>query len=376
MVDSGAAQDGAAGQRCGTYNYYNNNNNNRSGGRRGRGGNVLRSNENRASSGSKFEGSGEPSLKKFIFDLHGSSSSSSNMFMITQREISRYYGRTAKEYIGDLTRAVDELQLTMPTAPARPEDGATQYDVEMWKIANKEFHNRTQAYKDFKASLCSIALGQCTEVLLSRVRSNTGYRTAMDERDGIAMMVLIRNVMSNMDDFRNKADALCELLEAFCAFKMGRQETLQQYYDRFISLNQVLDRVGGNVVLQGLIDEVAADRNHPTEAERALALERLRAVRFIRGTGDKHSRDNNCPTTVTAAYHMLQGRQFETPPSVIHEDATFATVAGDNGILHERINCHSCGQRGHFSDHCPVTSNAGANGNVVPPVSKGNISFV
>ena len=76
--DSGVAQDGA-GKRV------NNNYNNRSGGR-GRGGNVGRGNENRASSGSKFEGS-VPSLKKYIFALHGSS----NMFMITQREISNYF---------------------------------------------------------------------------------------------------------------------------------------------------------------------------------------------------------------------------------------------------------------------------------------------
>ena len=74
-----------------------------------------------------------------------------------------YCGRTAKEYIGDFTRAVNELQLTMP--PTQPEEKATQYESEMWKIANKEFHDRTKAYNDFTAGLCSVALGKCTEAL-------------------------------------------------------------------------------------------------------------------------------------------------------------------------------------------------------------------
>ena len=55
---------------------------------------------------------------------------------------------------------------------------------------------------------------------------------------------------------------------------------------------------------------------------------------------------------------------------------TFATVASDNGILHDRINCHSCGQRGHFADHCPVTSNEGANGNGGAASQEGNIFCV
>ena len=119
----------------------NNNYSNRSGGH-GRGGNAGRS----GSSGSEFEGS-IPSLKKFNFDLHGSS----NMFMITQRETSSNYSCTAKDYIGDITGAVDELQLTMPTAPTQPGDKATQCDFEVWKI-----HDRTKAYNDFKAGLWTV----------------------------------------------------------------------------------------------------------------------------------------------------------------------------------------------------------------------------
>lgn len=351
MEDSGPARDGA-GQRA----------NNRGGGR-GRGGNVGR---NR---GPKFEGS--MTEVKGIFDLHGPS----NMFMKTQKEISNHVGRTAKMFVGDLTRAVDELQMPNSTPPAPLDDKASKCDEEIWKNKYKTFHNREQVLTDFNAGLCSIALGQTSEALLSKVQSSVGYQAAMDARDGIAMMIIIRNVMSNIEEYRNTADTLCEALECFFAFKLWRDETLQQYHDRFISQNQVIDRVGGNVVLQGLTNVVAADPKHPTEAERALALERLKAVRFIRGTGGKYKTylndlknakldgQDNYPITVSAAYNILQRREPDKVSSVIQENVTFATVAGDNGIVHEHINCHSCGQRGHFADHCPVTTTSeGVNG--------------
>ena len=147
MEDSGAVQDGA-GQRV-TNNNNNNNNNkykNRSG---GRGVEAISAVAMRIVHrvDRRVEGSVVPSLKKFIFDLHGSS----NMFMITQRETSSNYSCTAKDYIGDITGAVDELQLTMPTAPTQPGDKATQCDFEVWKI-----HDRTKAYKDFKAGLWTV----------------------------------------------------------------------------------------------------------------------------------------------------------------------------------------------------------------------------
>ena len=84
--------------------------------------------------------------------------------------------------------------------------------------------------------------------------------------------------MSNVEEYRNKADALCEGVENFGSFKIWRHETYQQYHDRFISLNQVMERTKGNLVLEDLIDDVAVDAEHPTKAERASALERLKAL--------------------------------------------------------------------------------------------------
>ena len=111
-------------------------------------------------------------------------------------------------------------------------------------------------------------------------------------------------------------------------------------------------------------------------------------MRFIRGTGDRYKTyqndlknakldgQDNYPTTVSAAYNILQRREADKTAPVIHENVTFATVASDNGILHERISCHSCGQRGHFADHCPVTTTSeGVNGNGGAASEQGNISF-
>ena len=72
------------------------------------------------------------------------------------------------------TRAVDGLQLTMPTPPAQPDDEASPCDFEVWKIKHKTFHDCTRVFTDFNAGLCSIVLGQSSEALLSNVQSSAG----------------------------------------------------------------------------------------------------------------------------------------------------------------------------------------------------------
>ena len=32
-----------------------------------------------------------------------------------------------------------------------------------------------------------------------------------------------------------------------------------------------------------------------------------------------------------------------------------AAVPGTNGVIKAHINCHKCGRKGHFADHCPGT---------------------
>jgi hypothetical protein len=32
-----------------------------------------------------------------------------------------------------------------------------------------------------------------------------------------------------------------------------------------------------------------------------------------------------------------------------------AAVPGTNGVTKANINCHKCGRKGHFADHCPGT---------------------
>jgi hypothetical protein len=82
------------------------------------------------------------------------------------------------------------------------------------------------------------------------------------------------------------------------------------------------------------------------------------------------------PTTLDEAFTILANRKVERMSSVISEGVAFTTVtsasnqavAGDNGVIHNHIKCHTCQRIGHYSDHCPSTSNERSG-------SEGNISF-
>jgi hypothetical protein len=77
--------------------------------------------------------------------------------------VSSYYTK----FTGELTRAVDDLELVMPVAVANPGPNGTNVEIEIWKNDCRNFRERTQAYNDFKAGLCNVVLGQCTDPVMS-----------------------------------------------------------------------------------------------------------------------------------------------------------------------------------------------------------------
>jgi hypothetical protein len=350
--------------------------------RRGRGrggrGNRGSAGEARPPTKAHFEGR-ESSLKGHVFDVKNDNKS--DQYIRTKKEVALYVGRAYTKYTAELKGAVDNLVLNMPVQPVPPaDDKPTAVELETWKSDSKEYRDRTMAYNDFKAGLSSVVLGQCTEALESNVRSDPGFANA--EQDGIAMLIIIHSVMNNIEVHRNTAEAICDLNELFYTLKKYRYEKLQAYYERFKSHVEVMDRVGGLHAFKGVVDVVAADPTKPTDAERAAAVECLKAIRFIHGAGEaykdymtelKHAKlegRDNYPVTLDGAFHILQRRTIPNAPPVIQDGVAFTTTS-NNGRTYPDIRCNSCSQMGHYANHCPTAAagNEPADGAATGPAS-------
>jgi hypothetical protein len=214
--------------------------------------------ENRPGSGAagrsqtKFEGR-EPTLKGFIYDSTGERSP--DQYIKTTKEIINYVGRTYTRYTAEFTQAVQDLELTMPVAPADP-DPANTIAFEMWKLDLKEHRVKEQEYENFRAGLYNVVLGQCTEALQDKLKSHTEFPHVY--QDGIGLLTIIKTLTYTFEERRKLADALCEIKEMFYSFKQGKHTSLQCYHELFLGQVEVLEEVSVTIPDESLTESIAA----------------------------------------------------------------------------------------------------------------------
>jgi hypothetical protein len=264
---------------------------------------------------------------------------------------------------------VGDLELTMPTAVPDPAALATTATVEIWKEHRKEFGVKTKAYRDFKAGLYSLVLGQCTPALEDQLRSSTDFAAA--KQDGIALLVLIRTLSNHFEVHRYAPDAACQIMEEFYAFAISPRDSLSRYHDKFSSKAKAIEQVGLSIVDRAVLIGHAVDADNPTDAERDAAHQRALAIRFLRGAKSRYSGyleelsnaqlegRTHYPATLSEAYKILLRRPVEVARRQVDEGGVaFATAGeeatpGDDGRVFPRTECHHCHVRGHYADHCP-----------------------
>jgi hypothetical protein len=266
--------------------------------------------------GTKFEGR-EPTLKGFIYDLP--EQRNADQYVETTKEIAHYVSRTYKECTADLVRAVNNLSLDMPVKPTPPsEDDKAAF--EDWKLDNRDYREKSKIYKNFKAGLYGIVLGQCTKALETKMKSHPDFPKA--EQDGIALLKIVKVLTYTFEDRKNIVDASLDVKEQFYTFYQGKNMPLQRYFELFENQVEVCEEVGVDLVDRCVLKKVAEDNDRTLETatadDRSKAKDYTLAMRFIRGASIKHQEylkhlrnsyldgHDVYPTTLQEAFHVLQ----------------------------------------------------------------------
>ena len=284
-------------------------------------------------------------MKGFIFDFTGSKNP--DQYIKTTKQLVTYFGSNSKHYPSDFCEAITELQLDDPQVPNQPAGAPNQFEIEIWKTDYKEYREKLQAYTNFRSKLYNIVIGQCTEAMKTRLKSHADYEAA--NQDGIALLLIIKELIHSFEDHQYIPDAVCGAKEDFYKMYQGRNMSLSRYHERFVNQVEVLDAVQADIVDPAVLNWVAQrnGRGVPNANDHIEAKERTLAARFMRGLNTRYrgyliekrnqhlDGQNNYPATLQAAFTTLQRREEESlGPNrdvPIHDGVAFAQGGGTSG---------------------------------------------
>ena len=221
-------------------------------------------------------------------------------------------------------------------------------------------------FANFRAGLCSLVLGQCTDALQERLKSHHDYQAA--NQDGIALLVIIRSLIHTFEENRKLSDAIMDVKEKVYKFYQGRHMTLERYHELFLAQVEVLDEVSIMIEDDALVKEVVGQngRAEPNNDDRSEARSQELAIHFIWGTNTHHKGylrqlwnsyldgTDNYPRTVHGAYNILRRHEEETPVHGVESDGVLFAQRGQRWDL-SNVWCYCCQQMGHYANtpECP-----------------------
>ena len=363
-------------------------------GNQGRGQRGGRGNQGRGFGG--FKGQGPTASTKFkgncqelqgyIFDC--SDHKQADNFVHSKKRIAEYVGAEYK-YGGDIRSSiVHEVKttITRPTAPTYSATYATAPTADD-KVSEMIFKCEIDAYVKRKTTLedniqkaYALVLGQCTELLQSKLKQQTSWQNTSQTQDVIELLIMIKAVCFKFEDQKFLPLALYHAKRNVYNINQGNL-SCHAYLERFRNMVDVVEAYGGHLYDQATLDiithdvhGVTTDYNTLTDAEQSdvkdLANDLVQATMFV-AQADKrrfgplqedlenaYTRGNDdYPTDLVLAYQLLNEFKHWTPKTVTTSpDVVFAQNDKNKTEKEDwkkTAKCHGCGELGHIRPDCP-----------------------
>ncbi len=299
----------------------------------------------------------------------------------TTRELNKFMVSDLKKYVKEIGKGLSDGVLIDPQEPTEPTD-ATRMPIYIMNL--KKYHDKVEEFDNFRTNFYNKALGQCSAALEEQITSHPDFGNV--DHDGFALMRIIKELTTTFADRRSTADAQDEILNKFHVMKQG-DATLLDWCERITSAGDVIKDYGATIAGATLIEEVAARNGragNPNDMDRNAAHQEALGVRFIKGAskdGAELLKDlrnaflvgrDEWPKTLHSAYTVIsrreptvvENRQRHQAPEERRQGIVFAQrervaedgppVIGLHGVaMRPEIRCNTCGDFGHFSNHCP-----------------------
>jgi len=366
-------------------------------GRRNRGNrfrNDRRHQGARAGVKSSFRGE-TPGLNGNVFQTLAESHDPTQ-FKCTMEALERF---SNKVYQVDLRTLFDE-DISVPTLvrPIRKTgDEADELDAEEYREEVKEYVKEKKNLSKALRSLFSVVWGQCSVSVTTRLLALDELQVWKETGRVDELLKSIRQAMMSHQHQRCAYITLFKELRSFYAYRQREHQTLHKYLEVFQIQVENIKRYGGSFGDQTVYIKELMSRDDVEYTEEGMdeqvkenyvlqARQKFLAIAFLLGGrvelyGDLFTDLENdylkgrdfFPDSVTDAYNLMSnyvqrkglgntnratikqnGLGFlQTKPKA--KGDINSIVPGTDGVLHERVQCYNCGQKGHYSHKCPVT---------------------
>jgi hypothetical protein len=340
----------------------------------------------------KFKGN-EADLLGQIFDC--SDYKQADTFVNTLKRISEYIGAHYK-HGGDIRSSILQgttITLTIPTVPVFADPIAPTVAEQTLQLIFKgkidAYIKRETMLQDNIQKAYSLILGQCTDLLQSKLKQQAQWAAISSSQDAIELIGLIKTITFKFEDQKFLPLALYQSKANLYSLRQGNMSN-HDYLQRFQNLVDVATAYNGQLYDQAIID-IATERAHPGTQYSALSdpqqlaiqsasAELYHATMFIfqsdRRRYGKLSEElensftkgnDDYPDNLVSAYHLINEYKCWKPPSSTPDPTGVAfSQKGAKGkqdkpkddSWHKKATCHNCGKLGHIRPNCPKLSDS------------------
>jgi hypothetical protein len=337
----------------------------------------------------KFTGNNDK-LQGCIFDC--SDSKQADTFVTTLKRISEHVGAEFK-HGGDIRSSIiNEERFTIPTpTPPTIIDHNALTPVE--SVANMIFKGKIDAYIKRDAILddniqkaFSLVLGQCTDLLQSKMKQQSTWASISTSQNVIELIKLIKTITFKFEDQKFLPLALYQAKANIYNLRQGNMSN-HDYLQKFRNLVDVATTYNGQLHDQSIVT-IMTERMHPGTDYADLdpatmvsvdtaAGEMYLATMFVHQSDRRRygklseelenaftKGNDDYPDNLVSAYHLINEYKNWQPRSAIPESSGVAfTQKGskknkpkDNDKSEEwqkEATCHRCGEKGHIRPNCP-----------------------
>ena len=295
-------------------------------------------------------------LKSHVYGM--GASMKADQYAKTTKAIAEYVGRV---YGHEMKMLVLKGQETVPQEPEYPTT-TNDKDKAIWSKKYDQYLKQEQRYKDYKAKVFTIVMGQCDKPMQNQVETASEYEAAEKDNDVVIVLKVIKRIATGTNDMKYPSMQAVQAWKQLARARQSDKEELLDYYKRFVGMVEVYEEVCADIAPVKVAEK---NPKYKTKAKDTMSKERDRmlAAMFLDGVDKKqyvyllkqlqndyslgsnqYPEDAETALRVLTLYEEQSGKKKNKGKKEEKVNLSFAQGG---------IKCFNCGKVGHIKKDCP-----------------------
>ena len=280
-----------------------------------------------------------------------------DMYLCTTEAIADYVGVKYGKNMRMLVKHGKEKSFTEPKPPRK--DDSTPALLEKYKSELTIFHRESKEYKEQKAKIFVIILGQTSRSVKSKLENDTQF-IDLEERDDVTgLLAKLKEMAFSTGGVQNPFWTLQGVLKRLAVINQGRTESVANYHKQFLAITDVIEAQWGQFCPIGLAESTS--REDKTAAhDKFLSMiflagaDKVRYGKLLEDLNNSFlSKKDNYPSNIDSTLTLLS--HYQDHQAIRTVDDKGNVTLGTSLMQHNKknIRCYKCNEYGHVQKNCP-----------------------